>query len=53
MNAREFATASLRGGDLEGMGVKGYTLRKTLEMDKPRASVIMPYKKHIFILDDI
>ena len=49
MNAREFATASLRGGDLEGMGVKGYTLRKTLEMDKPRVSVIMPYKKPTFL----
>ena len=31
------------------MGVKGYTLRKTLEMDKPRASVILPYKKTTFV----
>ena len=49
MNAREFATASLKGADLDGMGVKGYTLRKTLEMDKPRVSVIMPYKNPTFL----
>ena len=46
MTAREYATANLR---LDEMGVKGYTLRKTLEMDKPRASVILPYKKTTFI----
>ena len=47
MTAREYATANLR--DLDGMGVKGYTLRKTVEMDKPRASVILPYKKTTFV----
>ena len=49
MNAREFATASLQRGNLEGMGIQGYTIRKTCEMDKPRISVIMPYKKPTFL----
>ena len=49
MNAREFATASLQRGNLEGMGIQGYTIRKTCEIDKPRISVIMPYKKPGFI----
>ena len=53
MNAREFATASLRGKDLDGMGVKGYSLRKTLEMDKPRVTVMMPYRKPSFLDDAI
>ena len=49
MNAWEFATASLKGNDLDGMGVKGYTVRKTLEMDKPRITVMIPYKKPSFL----
>ena len=31
------------------MGIQGYTIRKTCEIDKPRISVIMPYKKPGFV----
>ena len=51
MTAREYAIANLRGVD--NLGVDGYSVRKTLELDMPRNSVILPYKKKTFIDDAI
>ena len=47
MTAREFAKSNLR--DLDGIGIKGYSIKTALMMDKPRTSVILPYKKTTFI----
>lgn len=47
MTAREYAKANLR--DLDGVGIKGYSIKTAHEMDKPRTSVILPYKKTTFI----
>ena len=47
MTAREYALANLK--ECDGMAIKGYTVRKTLELNKPRNSVIVPYKKTTFI----
>ena len=52
MTAREFATSSLKGAEIENMGVQGYTVRKTVEMDKPRITVFKPSKKSTF-LDEV
>ena len=51
MTAREFAVANLR--DSDGLGVQGYTVRRTLEVEKARAAVMFPYKKHTFVDDAI
>ena len=51
MTAREFAVANLR--DSDGLGVQGYTVRRTLEVEKPLAAVMFPYKKKTFIDDAI
>ena len=53
MTAREFAMSNLKHQDLEGMGVQGYTVRKTLEVMKPRNSVIVPYKTPNFLEEAI
>lgn len=47
MTAREYALANLKEAD--GIGIRGYSCRKTLELNKPRVSAILPYKKTTFI----
>ena len=47
MTAREFAVANLR--DSDGLGVEGYTVRRTLEVETPRIAVMFPYKKQTFV----
>lgn len=31
------------------MGVQGYSIQRTVELDKPRNSVIVPYKKTTYL----
>ena len=47
MTAREFAVSNLRGCD--GLGVEGYTVRRTLEVEKARVAAMRPYKKETFV----
>jgi len=51
MTAREFAVANLR--DSDSLGVAGYSVRRTLEVEKPLSAVMFPYKKRTFIDDAI